>query len=133
MMICGICNKKIGSATSEILFDGERQSREYICSLCRFLFFGEKSDEDRDYSFETKDGIVLWIKDGIIVDAWIDSGETAIPDSVYQRKKVWEVIQTIRKVMGRGELWCTDCSRIISEKDVKKSEFAARYCEECSK
>ena len=117
-MECNYCGKHVNSALCI-------ENGKHICDMCQFLLKGEKLNDGADYSYETHDGIVLWIKDLQIDTCWTDGGSTHVPEKVYKGKKPEDVIKYLRT----GIKFCSKCGDEV--KEVAGRHFAGIYCGGC--
>lgn len=124
---CDFCGKEVSALTNS-------QHGRY-CNLCGYLLFGKKMNKEADFDYKTHDGIVLWIKDEVVETCWTNSGQTSVPiRHIKQYVPLLSpigVIRFLRSLMVKKEVFCSDCGKIISERDVAGSHFAGRYCKEC--
>ena len=97
-----------------------------LCDLCRFLLLGEKMNDSSDYSFETHDGIVLWIKDFKVDSIWVEGGSRSIPMEIFTGKSPIVIIESLREF----DKYCTVCHDKVLE--FSHTHFGGAYCKSCS-
>jgi len=106
-----------------------------ICSQCEYLLLGVKMNDSADFDYTTHDGIALWVQNKVVTDCWQDFGLIGM-DIKHMAQYVpllspIEVISMLRHLNKRDEVFCSECGKIISRKNIAGSHFAGNYCKKC--
>ena len=80
------------------------------------------------YEEKNKKGISLWVKDSVIISAWKNNGNIAIPARLLKDMTIEEAFDFIEK----SEYFCCTCAKPIRKNEVALQHFAGTYCEECA-
>lgn len=85
---------------------------------------------DAVWKYKDDLGIVLWIREDLVVDsAWFDNGTTAVYQPIYMGKNYEEVLRVITPIAKSKERPCTVCGELTLMKDNR--HFASVFCPDC--
>ena len=126
-MKCSYCGKEVSSVSGTNYGD--------ICDLCEYLLTGKKMNLSADFDYTTHDGIVLWIKDGAVTSAWHRCGQIAV-ETEHMKQYVpllapTGVIEMLRHMDKRNEVFCSNCGKVIHISKIAGSHFAGIWCDGC--
>ena len=123
-MKCDYCNNSVTRLSRNSQIPGG------ICNDCQIHIYGKIIINSGYYDREWTDGnIIIWILNDKVVEAWVNNGNTIVPNSVYKNMDIIDTILYLKK----NKLFCTCCAKVLNVKDIALTHFSAIFCDTCAK
>jgi len=116
----------------KICLDTVSTTIDGMCCECYPKCTGKKWHTYYDYEIKTKDNILLWLKDGFVVGAWVNKSKVTVPDSFLGEDRNADVVLTkIREVLKRTNGDFPICSWCGNEEEMVGTHDEGIYCQQC--